>query len=610
MTGQDDTSRIQHVESRLARIEELLEQVLATTTTVSATTIQSPAAPPTISGEPIADLEYPAMSDEDVDQILSRAYLNIAQLVGPSVSEAPTSNITGASFTRMLHSYFASTCQQNPRAVWAAINIVLALGTRLPVSPSADLDLGSRDGQVAKYINNVQSVLAELIARDVNLLSLQVVLGLVTIFHGLKDSQPSVVLIGTAVRLAHRLRLHSRDYQQHISPNEALERSRVFWIAYLFDKDICLRHHTPSVQVDADIDLDLPVERPFDGSGNVYTKDGGDRVLTNFFQLRLRLAHIQGRVYDQLFSTRAAKIRPQERQARVTLLHNELERWRLTVPSELQADVVTEYASRTALFWLCMMHFSYLGCLVMIHGMWSHDVEWRQRLTATSAVRGVAAQAADRSRMRPPLPRGWKHCVQMSRHCMALMYQMPLSDCSVWANGCAYFSALIILQSNLFENPLHDEVNTDLHLTSYAVSLFDRMSETSTILQMKRLNVVAAELDRRARLVIGNARQTATDRSPSSERIGTSASIAGKLQLLETDLDSLVGLQWDWGNDGVEAWPSMDVSLKENYDTVPFRPEAPEADFGPFTDWMEVGGFSGTTPFGESVTNRTLDNYM
>jgi hypothetical protein len=123
---------------------------------------------------------------------------------------------------------------------------------------------------------------------------------------------------------------------------------------------------------------------------------------------------------------------------------------------------------------------------------------------------------------------------------------------------------LIILQGNLFENPLHDDVNSDLLLTSYAVSVFDKMSEVSTILQMKRLNVVSAELDRRARLVIENARRNTAVRSPSSENVGTAASKAEKDQLLGLDLDSPVGLHWDWGNDGVEAWPSMDVSLVGN----------------------------------------------
>lgn len=330
------------------------------------------------------------------------------------------------SFIHRLQRYYAFECE-NPRKTWAAINIVLALGTRLPTSPSADFELADEDSQVAKYVNNVQSILSELVTRDVDLLSLQVILGLVIIFNSLKDSSPAVVHIGTAIRLAHRLRLHNRDHLQNDCSDEALESSRVFWIAYIFDKDISIRYHTPSAQADDDIDLHLPVDMPPDGAGNVYAKDG--RFLVNFFRLRLQLAHIQGQVYNQLFSTRAAKITPQERQTRVALLHNQLERWRLTVPSELQADVVTKHASRTALFWLCMTHFSYLGCLVMIHGMWSHDTEWRKRLKPSSS--GTTGNT-DHSKLLPPLPKGWKYCVQMSRHCMALMYRTPLSDCSVW----------------------------------------------------------------------------------------------------------------------------------------------------------------------------------
>lgn len=306
-----------------------------------------------------------------------------------------------ATFTRMLHDYYNSACQ-NPRKTWAAINVVLALGTCLSTEPSDNLDLGFEDDRVAKYIDNAQSVVPQVVSGDMDFLSLQILLGLVIIFSSRKDSSPAVMLIGMAVRLAHRLRLHSRHLHHQLSSDEALQRNRVFWIAYLFDRDICLRHHTPSVQDDADIDLDLPVERPPDGAGNVYTKDG--KFLINFFRLRLRLAYIQGRVYTMLFSSRASKITPHERQARVALLHNQLEHWRLTVPSELHADVITEHASRPAFLWLCMMHFSYLGCLVMIHGMWSHDAEWRKRLIATPPGREVVG-AVDRSRQPPPLPR-------------------------------------------------------------------------------------------------------------------------------------------------------------------------------------------------------------
>lgn len=74
----------------------------------------------------------------------------------------------------------------------------------------------------------------------------------------------------------------------------------------------------------------------------------------------------------------------------------------------------------------------------------------------------------------------------------------------------------------------------------------------SAIVQMKRLNIVAAELNRRARIVVKKSQRVlAVGEPPLSE-----SDIHNGIQQ-----ESPVGLQWDWGDDGVEAWPSMDVSL-------------------------------------------------
>ena len=318
-------------------------------------------------------------------------------------------------FTRMVSDYYASV-HPRPRVAWAAVNVVLALATRLPDQPSSALDLGSGDSQVSAYVNNAQSVLAEIVT-DVDLLSIQVVLGLVVVFHALKDPRSALVLVGTAVRLAHTLRLHTR--QEGLLPEEELQRDRVFWIAYLFDRDICLRNHVPSAQDNADIDLDLPSENPLDGAGDVFSIDGSVRV--NFFRTRLWLAHIQGRVFELLFASRAARISAEDRRARVAFLHQQLHNWKQALPAEMHADAVADNVDRSALFWLCMMHFSYLGCLVMVHGIWSHDADWRKRLVLTE--RGETA---------PPLPSGWENCVDASRACMCLMSRMHLSDASVW----------------------------------------------------------------------------------------------------------------------------------------------------------------------------------
>lgn len=153
---------------------------------------------------------------------------------------------------------------------------------------------------------------------------------------------------------------------------------------------------------------------------------------------------------------------------------------------------------------------------------------------------------------------------------------------------------------------MHKAVDDDLQLTNYAVGIFDRMSDASSIVQMKRLNVVAAELDRRARLVVKHVRQfIAVNGSPPLERH----------YHREIDQGSLTGLQWDWGDDGVEAWPNMDVSLvsirdfyynnqgsvshkyifdnnrrpqNDAYSSIIFGSELPGVEFGPFDNWMET----------------------
>lgn len=374
----------------------------------------------TISDKEIGPFSYPNLPALAQMQPAINHYFTNVNSAMPIFSEA--------GFTRMLQDYSTSDRQQS-RSAWAAVNIVLALASRLPCQPSGQLDLGSLDVQVAQYFNNAQAILADIVTGDPSLLNLQIVLGLIVMSHTMEDLSAAVVLVATAVRLAQRLRLHVGDDLDSYPAEERLQRSRVFWLTYIFDKDTCLRHHTPSLLAEVDIGLDLPVDNPPDNVGYIYTKDG--RTALHFFKLRLQLSNLQGRVYDLLYAIKANKILQTERQKRVTLLHYRLELWRRSIPVEMQADVVTEHVSEEGLFWICLLHFSYLGCLVMIHGIWTHDAEWRQRLTHSFSASSPSINKGKAHQV-PPLPRGWKNCVQMSRHCMQLVYQMPLSHCSVW----------------------------------------------------------------------------------------------------------------------------------------------------------------------------------
>lgn len=394
----------------------------------------------------------------------------------------------------------ANNAGRNRRAVWAAINIVLAMGYRLAVNPeriSSGLAAANapaaaaaashsasssphnqpysgppggptvtphgispattEDTAVHHCLRNAQSVVSELVTRDDDLLGLQVLLGMVMLFQGTRDPRPATVLIGTAVRLCHRLRLQQRagNGLDSILPGVGsgilggkspwastaqaeemlLHRDRLFWIAYMLDKDVSLRSKTPSVQLDVDIDLALPQAEPLDGGGDLFTLDGTVRF--NFFRSRVQLSHIEGKVYDLLYSTRARRMNQEERQQRVERLDQMLDEWRAAIPLEMQLEGgVLGSLGRVAVMHMTILHHTYLICLVMVHGIYSHDAEWVRRLSAYSRValdeREWEGGAGGGLQQMPPLPRAWDKCVAASRACLRLFYMLPQTDCSIW----------------------------------------------------------------------------------------------------------------------------------------------------------------------------------
>lgn len=339
------------------------------------------------------------------------------------------------SITRLLNEWYTYPPSRRTNAAWAAVNIILALSSRLPAAPIRSMDFQSETtAAFATYLSNAQSVLSELVVRDQDLLGLQTLLGLVLLYQTLPDPRPGTVLIGAAVRLVHRLRMQSRDEIRILYPaEEGLHRTRLFWITYILDKEISMRHHTPSMQLDADIDQDLPSPDPADGMGDIWTSDGTVRV--NYLRLRVRLAHIHGRIYDLLYSTRSMKISKVERQARVVRLSYLLENWRSSVPAEMQPAMMTNKMGRMGVVFMASMFCSYVTCMVMVHGVWSHNAEWVRKVSNFSKIAMLDAgedEGKGCGRQNPPLPSAWKRCVQIARECLGMMQAIPESESNIW----------------------------------------------------------------------------------------------------------------------------------------------------------------------------------
>ncbi|KAF7551853.1 hypothetical protein G7Z17_g4695 [Cylindrodendrum hubeiense] len=435
-------------------------------------------------------------------------------------------------FMKMLYSWYNDPTPRD-RGTWAAVQIVLALGYRTPKLTAMDTPAVQIE-KADRCLKSAQAVLSELVTRDWDMVGVQILLGVVMLFQNSRDPKPASVIIGTAVKLAHRLGLHAAEASKLFTPEETEQRSRVFWIAYTLDKDISLRAYTPSSLFDDDIDIPLPAMAPTDDTGFIWTQNG--QAHFNYHRRRVELAHIEGKVYDLLYSNRATKIKGLERQQRVARLQAMLEKWYERIPPVFQIEQVAANVGPSQLVQLTKMHHAFLLAEVMTHGIYSHNADWVNRISSfsRSAIRSMALvpnkfknpTCISNKDQSAPLPEGWNKCVEISRGCMNLFQGATPTECLVC---CAHFSGLIIILANMSLNPSHELVAFDQHLALRALNLFDKL-----------LEIIDDEGFRALRTVVGELNQKAHE-AVETHRLESLESSKGVFDSLNTEFDNLNG---------------------------------------------------------------------
>ncbi|KAI8966654.1 fungal-specific transcription factor domain-containing protein [Daldinia sp. FL1419] len=407
-------------------------------------------------------------------------------------------------FMKMLLDFYSQQeATKKSRAVWAAINVVLALGYRIRTVETDEIIVRFDDIKIKHCIDNAQKELDELVTREEDTLGIEVLLGLVIFFQTNTDQKPASVLIGTAVRLAHRLGLHMKETLTQFSPEVARHRSNIFWLCYYLDKDICFRSKIPSIQCDYDIDLDLPED-----NGNYLQSIDGHSQL-NYLRTRVQLAYLQGKIYDYLLSNRASKLSMEARQERVTHLAGLLNQWVQTIPESMQLEKITQTVAKAPLSHMILLYHTYLMCYTVLNGLYSLDSPW---LKAINGVSGSVLRSFDshaNACMRhhqPLLPSYWETCVKASRGCLNILNNKCYSGCNLWLGGCAYFSAFIVLLANIVYSPSHELVEHDRELTKITKERIERLLDYTKSESFKTLQVVLTSLEQAANYAIERAR--------------------------------------------------------------------------------------------------------
>ncbi|KAF4450665.1 hypothetical protein F53441_6326 [Fusarium austroafricanum] len=520
------------LESRLARIEAQLQIVLNAAKDAQASKPQQSPASTSDSAESMLNNMEDIVRKEGYSWKFDPVNPAVYQGPQPTLLELPpleeilpivdhyfnTFNTVIPLFDQPEFMKLLTTCYKQPelrdRASWAAIQIVMAIGYRTPqlsLKDSQSVHIEKAD----QCLRNAQTVVSELVTRDEDLLGVQILLGIVMLFQNSRDPKPASVLIGTAVRLAHRLKLHSQEAAMLFPAAEAEKRSRVFWIAYVLDKDICLRAQTPSCQFDEDIDIPLPILAPPDSVGLLWTQNG--QVHFNYHRRRVELAYIEGKVYDLLYSNRASKVTGPERAQRVSRLQAMVDQWYERIPNVFHIEHVASTVGPSQLVQMTKMHHAFLLVEVMIHGIYSHNAEWVKKMSSFSRAtltavgnmenRGTVDSTGYCQDQLPPLPEGWKKCIEVSRGCMKLFQEATPTECLVWQCSCSHFSALVVLLANMILNPGHEFIHIDQHLSVKALDLFDKLLKIIDDDSFRMLRSVVGELSTKAQTAVATYRE-------------------------------------------------------------------------------------------------------
>ncbi|GFF39320.1 fungal specific transcription factor [Aspergillus udagawae] len=176
------------------------------------------------------------------------------------------------------------------------------------------------------------------------------------------ENQPAANLLGLAVRCMLRLEYHVQARQRQCTSLESLFQKRLFLKAYIFDRDLSMRLHSPPVISDSYIEL--PEETPVDGY-SVYFLPGGVRV--NYFREQVQLAKIQDQVHSELYSSQPIDLTQTQLHTKIGKLDTLLHSWRESLPESIRPHEPLFCVDYNQLICITALHYTYFQLIIAIH---------------------------------------------------------------------------------------------------------------------------------------------------------------------------------------------------------------------------------------------------
>jgi hypothetical protein len=245
---------------------------------------------------------------------------------------------------------------------WACVNVVLALNHRFEVSTLTD---NQAELEAWGFFQNALAVRPQLLTMHSSLASVQALLGMALVLQGTPSQGSVSLLTSSAIKLAQRMGLHRRCQDTSLSVPEVEERKRVFWVAYILDKDISLQTGQLPTQDDDNMDVEFTFEHCRS------LNHPGQSCNMEFFNVRVKLALIQGQIYSRLCSVKATRQTPCQRMDAARELEATLRAWRASVPAHFMRDFGAsdlEASTSGPLIHPIILQLTYFNSLAIVYG--------------------------------------------------------------------------------------------------------------------------------------------------------------------------------------------------------------------------------------------------
>lgn len=166
-------------------------------------------------------------------------------------------------------------------------------------------------------------------------IGLQILLGAALYLMTTPRLEQAALLHAKAVKLVYGLGLH-----KHSGDFARLYRVRLLWIAYIIDRDISLLTGEPYLMQEHDIASTVE-EISYSHGGILHDINKSSHF--EILKYRARLATIQGKIVDLVYSFRASKLSLDQRETVADRLDEMLEEWVESIPEPYRGDTLSDF---------------------------------------------------------------------------------------------------------------------------------------------------------------------------------------------------------------------------------------------------------------------------